>query len=159
MSGRRLPEARVRMLVCGNADRGDDGVAPVAVATLLATLPTRLRARLDVRRSTELRVEDLADLPPDTGCLIVDAVAGVEPGEVVRVPLSQLGDRPGFAPRSSHQLPIHLVVGLAGILRERPVDWNVHRPRRGRVRLRHAAVAGRTRRHPGTPRRDRGRAP
>ena len=28
----------------------------------------------------------------------------------------------GFTPRSSHQLPIHLVVGLAGVLRDRPVD-------------------------------------
>ncbi len=121
MSGRPLPDATVRMLVCGNTDRGDDGVAPVAVATLLPALPPRFRARLDVRRSTELRVEDLADLPADVGCLIVDAVAGVEPGQVVRVPLSELSVQPGFTPRSSHQLPIHLVVGLAGILRERPV--------------------------------------
>ena len=75
-----------------------------------------------MRPAAELRVEDLVDLPADAACLIVDAVAGVEPGRIVRLPLDQLGERSGFTPRSSHQLPIDLVVGLAGILRDRPVE-------------------------------------
>ena len=116
------PGPKVRIIVCGNADRGDDGVAPVAIAALLPTLPLPLLETLDVREATELRVEDLTDLPAEAGCLIVDAVAGVEPGRVVRLRLQELEERPGFTPRSSHQLPIHLVVGLAGILRGRPVD-------------------------------------
>ena len=117
-----LPDPTVRILVCGNADRGDDGAALVTIATLLPTLPRGLLTMLEVRRSLELRVEDLVDLPPDVGCLILDAVAGVEPGEVVRLPLTDLADRPAFTPRSSHQLPIHMVIGLAEILRERPVE-------------------------------------
>ena len=120
-----LPDPTVRILVCGNADRGDDGVALVTIATLLPTLPRGLLTMLEVRRSMELRVEDLVDLPPGVGCLIVDAVAGVEPGEIVRLSLTdlaELGDRPAFTPRSSHQLPIHMVIGLAEILREQPVE-------------------------------------
>ena len=56
-----------------------------AVATLVPTLPT-LMSPTRVRRCAELRVEDLVDLPADAACLIVDAVAGVEPGHVVRMP-------------------------------------------------------------------------
>jgi hydrogenase maturation protease len=112
-----LPDPTVRIIVCGNADRGDDGVALVTVATLLPKLPRGLLTMLEVRRSMELRVEDLVDLPADHGCLIIDAVAGVEPGDVVRMTLDELAERPAFTPRSSHQLPIHMVIGLAEILR------------------------------------------
>ena len=121
MTAIACPGPNVRVIVCGNADRGDDGVGPAAFALLEATRPRRLPDELDVRRTSELRVEDLVDLPSDAACLIVDAVAGVDPGRVVRLPLHELGDRSGFTPRSSHQLPIHMVVGLAGVLRERPV--------------------------------------
>ena len=117
-----LPDPTVRIIVCGNADRGDDGVALVTVATLLPTLPRGLLTMLEVRRSMELQVEDLVDLPADHGCLIIDAVAGVEPGQVVRMTLDELAERPAFTPRSSHQLPIDMVIGLAEILREGPVD-------------------------------------
>jgi hydrogenase maturation protease len=117
-----LPDPTVRIVVCGNADRGDDGVALATVATLLPSLPRGLLAKLEVRRCLELRVEDLTDLPPGVDCLILDAVAGVEPGTVVRLPLRELAGRPPFTPRSSHQLPIDLVVGLAGILRDVPVS-------------------------------------
>ena len=116
-----LPPPIVRIIVCGNADRGDDGVALAAAATLLPTLPPELAAE--------------ARGPPLSGAagrgprrparrrprLIVDAVLGIEPGEVVRMPLDDLAERPAFTPRSSHELPIDLVVGLAGIIRERPV--------------------------------------
>ena len=54
--------------------------------------------------------------------LIIDAVVGPAPGTVVSLPLGELCDRPPFTPRSSHQLPIDLVVGLAGVIRERPVE-------------------------------------
>jgi hydrogenase maturation protease len=111
----------VRIVVCGNADRGDDGAALAAVATLLPTLPRDLLTRLEVRRCPELRVEDLVDLPHGSTCLILDAVAGPEPGEVVRVELDQLREREPFSPRSSHQLPIVLVLGLAGVMRQRPI--------------------------------------
>ncbi len=118
----RAPRPAVRVLVCGNAERGDDGVAPAAMAALLPRLPREIAERVEVRDAGELRVEDLQDMPPGVRCLVVDAVAGVAPGEVVRRPLGALGVAAGFSARSSHQLPIHLVIGLAGILRDRPVE-------------------------------------
>ena len=117
-----LPDPTVRIIVCGNADRGDDGIALATIATLLPTLPRGLLLRLEVRRCLELRVEDLVDLPEGVSCLILDAVAGLEPGTVVRLSLSELAERPPFTPRSSHQLSIDLVVGLAGVMRDRPVE-------------------------------------
>ena len=122
MTGAIGPRPSVRVLVCGNAERGDDAVALATMAALLPRLPREIVERVEVRRAVELRVEDVVDLPPGAGCLIVDAVAGVAPGEIVRLPLDALGVQPGFTPRSSHQLPIHLVVGLASILRGRPVE-------------------------------------
>ena len=116
-----LPPPVVRLMVCGNADRGDDGAALAAAATLLPSLPGALAPMLDVRRCMELRTEDLIDLPEGMQVLIVDAVVGPSPGEVVRLPLSELASHPAFTPRSSHQLPIDLVVGLAGIIRKRPI--------------------------------------
>ena len=53
--------APVRLLVCGNADRGDDGAPLAAVATLLPSLPPHLLADLDVRRCEQLELEDLID--------------------------------------------------------------------------------------------------
>ena len=122
MSDLTAPHPAVRVLVCGNAERGDDAVAPAAMAALGPTLAREIADRIEVRPVGELRVEDLVDLPPGVRCLVVDAVAGIAPGEVVRLPLDALGAGPGFTPRSSHQLPIDLVVGLAGVLRDRPVE-------------------------------------
>ncbi len=116
-----LPDPVVRIIVCGNADRGDDGVALSAIATLLPTLPHRLLAKVEIRRCLELRVEDLVGVPAGVSCLVLDAVAGIEPGRIVSLPLSALLERPAFSPRSSHELPINLVVGLAAIVREAPV--------------------------------------
>jgi hydrogenase maturation protease len=116
-----LADPLVQVIVCGNADRGDDGVAPATVAALLPTLSHDCLARLHVLRCQELRVEDLVDLPAGASCLIVDAVVGVEPGSIVELPLDGSTEHPGFAPRSSHQLPIDLVVRLAAILRGGPV--------------------------------------
>ena len=116
-----LPAPTVRIIVCGNADRGDDGVDLATVATLLPTLPPDLQTELEVRRCLELHVEDLVDLPHGVECVILDAVAGPEPGEIVRLTLRELTERPTFTPRSSHELPIHLVVALAGIVRDEPV--------------------------------------
>jgi hydrogenase maturation protease len=116
-----LPPPIVRLVVCGNADRGDDGVALAAAATLLPAIPAELAPKLEVRRCPDLRTEDLIDLPDGVQALIIDAVIGLSPGEIVRMPLGDLAARPAFTPRSSHQLPIDLVVGLAGVIRERPV--------------------------------------
>ena len=108
----------VRLLVCGNADRGDDGAALSAVATLLPTLPGPLLARLEVRRCGQLRVEDLLEVPPEEVTVVVDAAVGVPPGHVVAVALADIAPTMGTpAPRSSHELPIDQVLSLAATLR------------------------------------------
>lgn len=117
-----LPDPTIRIIVCGNADRGDDGAALVAVATLLPSLDRGLLNKIEVRRCLELRVEDLVDVPPDVRCVILDAVVGAEPGQVVERPLDGLDVRADFTPRSSHQLPLEMVLGLARVLRERPIE-------------------------------------
>ncbi|TFG67781.1 MAG: hypothetical protein E4H24_05330, partial [Thermomicrobiales bacterium] len=110
----------VRLLVCGNADRGDDGAALEAVAGMLGGLPEPLRAVLEVRRCEALQLEDLLELPDGTACVIVDAAIGLPPGSVVTIPLAELPDRDAAAgplPRSSHVLPIGQLVGIASVMR------------------------------------------
>ena len=113
-----LAPPSVRLLVCGNADRGDDGAAMSAVATLLPTMPAPLLERIEVRRCGQLRVEDLLDVPPGEVTLIVDAAVGVPPGHVVSLPIADIAPALGTAaPRSSHELPIDQVLSLASTLR------------------------------------------
>jgi len=115
----------VRLLVCGNADRGDDGAALAAVAVLLPGLPPHLLAVLEVRRCEQLELEDLVDLPDTTACVIVDTAVGVPVGSVVTIPLCELPERDaasGPSLRSSHVLPIGQLVAIAQILREHTMD-------------------------------------
>ena len=113
-----LAPPSVRLLVCGNADRGDDGAALSAVATLLPALPAELLERLEVRRCGHLRVEDLLDVPSGEVAVVVDAAVGLAPGHVVTLSIGEIAataETP--APRSSHELPIDQVLGLAATLR------------------------------------------
>ncbi len=113
-----LAPPSVRLLVCGNADRGDDGAALSAIATLLPSLPSALLERLEVRRCGHLRVEDLMDVPAGEIALVVDAAVGVPPGHVVTLPIAQIvADPTAPTPRSSHELPIEQVLGLAQAMR------------------------------------------
>lgn len=113
-----LAPPSVRLLVCGNADRGDDGAALSAVATLLPSLPAALLERLEVRRCGHLRVEDLVDVPAGEVAVVVDAAVGIAPGHVVTLPIRRIvGDATAPAPRSSHELPVDQVLGLAEIMR------------------------------------------
>jgi hydrogenase maturation protease len=87
-------------------------------------MPGHLLSAIDVRRCEQLQIEDLLDLPEETGCVIVDAVVGVCTGEVVTLPLDAFpgADRQaGITPRSSHTLPMGQLIELAAILRGRPV--------------------------------------
>lgn len=116
--------ARVPVFVCGEPARGDDAAAYAAVELL----PPDVRARADVTEAGQLDVLLLLDLPADAPCVVVDAVAGLPPGEVWVRPLAALVDRArgpagsGQAPepRSSHELPLDQVLALAATLRERP---------------------------------------
>lgn len=113
-----LAPPSVRLLVCGNADRGDDGAALSAVATLLPTLSASLLERLEVRRCGQLRVEDLLDVTQGEVVIIVDAAVGVPPGHVVTLSISDIAPLAGTAaPRSCHELPIEQVLSLAATLR------------------------------------------
>ncbi len=115
---------RVRLLVCGNGERGDDGAALAAVAGLLGDLPADLLAVLEVRRCEGLQLEDLLDLPDGMACVIVDAALGLAPGTIATIPLEDLPDRDaafGPVPRSSHVLPIGQLVAIAAVMRG-PVD-------------------------------------
>lgn len=111
----------VRLLVCGTADRGDDGAAIVAAATLLPALSETQRTLLEVRRCGQLDVDDLMDMPYGVAGLIIDAAVGVAPGTIVTVSFEELAAGRGApAPRSSHALPVSQVLALAATLGRLP---------------------------------------
>ncbi len=108
----------LRLLVCGNADRGDDGAALRAVAHFLPRMDPAVLERLEVRRCQQLDAIDLIDVPAAEAVVILDTVVGVPPGRIVTVPLDELATHCGqIAPRSSHALPIDQVLGLAASVR------------------------------------------
>lgn len=113
-----LPPPSIRLLVCGSADRGDDGAALVAVAGLLPTLPRAILERVEVRRCPQVRVEDLVDLPAGTAAVVVDAAVGIAPGQVIVLSLEHVaGQRAGPIPRSSQALHPDVASRLAAELR------------------------------------------
>jgi hydrogenase maturation protease len=111
------PAPALRLLVCGSADRGDDGAALCAVAHVLPGLDARVSRLLEVRRCPQLDPTDLIDIPAREACLVLDTVVGIEPGEVVELSLEELADQVAIAPRSSHALSISQVLGIARAVR------------------------------------------
>lgn len=111
------PRPTLRVLICGSADRGDDGAALSAIAHVLPDLEPAIRQRIEIRRCLQLDPADLIDVPEDEACLVLDTVVGVEPGRVIEVPLIELIDHGRIAPRSSHALPIQQVLGIAEAVR------------------------------------------
>lgn len=115
---------RVPVFVCGEPTRGDDAAAFAAVELLAPAA----RDLADVVAAGQLDVLFLLDLPADRPCVVVDAVAGLAPGEVWVRPLAALVDRAraleragrAVEPRSSHELPLEQVLALAATLRDRP---------------------------------------
>jgi hydrogenase maturation protease len=115
-------EGAIRVLVCGTPDRADDGVAMRAAAQLLPSLREEGSLDVDVRYCGQLDVEHLLDVPAGTPALIVDAAAGVPPGEIVTLGFDELLAHPqGPAPRSSHALPIAQVLGIARVFADAPL--------------------------------------
>ncbi len=116
--------ARIPLFVCGEPARGDDA-AGHAVVELLSPV---IRGRVEVVVAGQLDVLFLMDLPAGVPCVVVDAVAGLPPGEIWVRPLASLVDRAraladdgrGPEPRSSHELPLEQVLALAAILRDAP---------------------------------------
>lgn len=93
----------LRILVCGDADRGDNGAPLIAIGRLLPTLPRQVLDQVEIRRREQLDIADLLDLAEGEACVLVDTAGGPEPGEIVTVALADLasGDR-GSSPRSLH---------------------------------------------------------
>ena len=106
----------VVVFACGEPLRGDDGVAHAAVDVL----SQRAIGASSVRHVAALGPEDLAGLAEDSTSIIVDAVVGVPPGEIVRMDLVHLPTPPTMHPTSSHQLPLDMVVGLAKLMGWKP---------------------------------------
>lgn len=111
----------VEVLVCGSPDRGDDG-APIAASGLILG---RLPSDAVVRVVGQLDVDDLLSVPPGAGVVIVDAATGIDPGRIVDLPLTGLIGQDVVQPRSSHALTLPEVVGLAEMLRGRPLRGRV----------------------------------
>ena len=115
---------KVRILVCGNVDRADDGAAIWAVSHLLPGASSDgVLPGIDVRRCGQLDVEDLMEAAGEASLLVVDAAVGVPPGRVTTLTFDELLARTSSAtPRSSHSLPIDQVIGVARQLSEAPID-------------------------------------
>ena len=111
------PAPTLRVLVCGSADRGDDGAALTAIAHVLPSLGPEICRRLEIRRCPQLDPTDLIDVAPEERCLVLDTVVGVQAGAIVDLPLEALVRASDVAPRSSHALPIQQVLGIAEAVR------------------------------------------
>jgi hydrogenase maturation protease len=117
-SPRAATPVGVEVLVCGSPDRGDDG-APISAAALLGhRMPHDVRVRI----VGQLDIDDLLAVPRDAGVVIVDAAVGIPPGRIVELSVTGLvGRDDGFRARSSHALAFPEVIGLAGLIRNRPM--------------------------------------
>lgn len=102
------------VLVCGDPYRADDGAAPAAADRLTDVLSAR--ADVSVRRVGQLEPDDLVAATTSGSCLVLDAVRGVPPGTLVRMPLAAIGDATGPAAASTHALLLPTVVDLAEAL-------------------------------------------
>ena len=112
------PTLPVRVLVCGEPLRGDDGAAVLAAAGLEG----EARALAEVIEVGQLSVEALLDLPEGVAVIVADAAVGVAAGEVIIVPLAEVARRgPGATPASSHSLPPDQVLALAEELSGSPL--------------------------------------
>lgn len=106
----------VLVLACGTPDRGDDAAALDAVA-LLDLLHPLARGRAVIRVVGQLGIEHLTDRPAGAAVIVVDAAVGLPQGAVRFLPFAALVDGARSpVPRSSHELPIPEVVGIAEIV-------------------------------------------
>jgi hydrogenase maturation protease len=103
---------RVTVLVCGDTMRGDDGLGIRAAARL----PAATSELAEIREIGQLSPDDLLDA---TGpVIVVDAVSGPPPGELLDMPLVELaGSAPHPLSPSTHALPLATAVALCMQLR------------------------------------------
>lgn len=108
-----VPARSVRVLVCGERSRGDDGAATRAVEGL----DKAARALAEIIEVGQLSVEALLDLPDGVSVIVADTAVGVAPGTVLTLRLEDVARRSGAAPASSHVLSPDQVIALAAELR------------------------------------------
>lgn len=111
---------RVRVLVCGERQRGDDAAALLAADML----PADSGLLADVIATGQLSVEALLDVPEGVAVIVADAAVGVEAGQIVTLPLSEIAAGRGAAeatPASSHSLPPDQIIALADEVRGAPL--------------------------------------
>jgi hydrogenase maturation protease len=121
-SVRRGSGVMVEVLVCGTSDGGDDGAAIAASRLIRAQLPTDVSLRI----VGQLDIDDLLSVRKGAAIVIVDAATGIDPGTIVDLPLAGLvGPATAIQPRSSHALAIPEVVGLADMIRGRPLRGRI----------------------------------
>ncbi|HET7169239.1 MAG TPA: hydrogenase maturation protease [Candidatus Limnocylindrales bacterium] len=114
-----LVTIRVEILACGAPDRGDDGAAIAAVARLADAMPEDVRIRI----VGQLDIDDLLAVPAGAGAIVVDTAVGIDPGWIVEIPFRGLAGREsGIRPRSSHALSIPETIGVASMIRGRPLE-------------------------------------
>jgi len=117
------PRPPIRLLVCGNVDRGDDGAAIWAASHLLPGSAPEDLPGIDVERCPQLDIEHLLDGGRGAQMLIVDTAIGIAAGRVVTLTFDELLARARKAtPHSSHAMPIDQAIGVARELSETPVD-------------------------------------
>jgi Ni,Fe-hydrogenase maturation factor len=108
----------VEVLACGDPDRGDDGASVAAIADLAPGLPSDV----SVRRVGQLDIDDLLAVPSGAGAVVVDTATGVDPGWVLEIPfMGFAGRESGIRPRSSDTLSRLETVGVASMIRGRPL--------------------------------------
>jgi hydrogenase maturation protease len=112
----------VQVLVCGSTDRRDDGAPIAAAGVLRRRLPDDVRIRI----VGQLDIDHLLAIPAGAGVVIVDAAAGIHGGQIVEMPLNGLiGRQDRLRPRSSHALSFPEVIGLADVMRGRPLHGRI----------------------------------
>jgi hydrogenase maturation protease len=112
----------VDVLVCGSIDRGDGG-APILASRYL---PDRTDREVRVRLVDQVGIDDLLAVSPGAGVVIVDTATGLRTGSLVTVPLDGLiGRDDNVRGRSSHALEYREVLGLADMIRGRPLRGRI----------------------------------
>ena len=110
---------QVVVFACGDPVRGDDSVAFLACNSL----PPETLARADVKLIGAMEAEYVRDIPIGVRAVIVDAVVGVSPGELVEMELHEMSGRAEkVVTTSTHQLPLDQVVAIGQLLRDEPVE-------------------------------------
>jgi hydrogenase maturation protease len=110
--------SRVMVFACGDPLRGDDSVAPLACTSL----PAETRALADIKLIGAMEAEYIRDIPVGVRAVIVDAVVGPPPGEIVDMDLFEMSGRAQkVVTTSTHQLPLDQVVAIGQLLRDEPV--------------------------------------